>query len=93
MDISQKERFDYYQEYFKVLLDRHKAYRNNLIIIFGHKINNIILIEIEELLQKTEIPHEVSPYIFKCNVLKREGLTELLEYIYDNIELMKKKIK
>lgn len=55
-------------------------------IIFGNKINNIIQFEIEELLQKTEIPAEVSPYIFKGNALTGEGLTELLDYIYDNIE-------
>ena len=81
MDISKKERFEYYQECFKVLLDQIKVYKNIPIIIFGNKFNNIIQFAPVELLQKAEIPPEVCPYIIEGNVLTGEGLTELLDYI------------
>ena len=93
MDISKKERFEYYQECFKVLLDQIKVYKNIPIIIFGNKFNNIIQFAPVELLQKAEIPPEVCPYIIEGNVLTGEGLTELLDYIYDNIEFSEKEVK
>ena len=90
LDISKKSRMEEYIETFKLLLNQHKEYRNIPILIFGNKFNGKIEFEPEELLQKVEIPPELSPSILKGNVLTGEGLTDLLEYIYENIEFTKK---
>ena len=90
IDISNKSRMEEYIETFKLLLNQHKEYRNIPILIFGNKFNGKIEFEPEELLQKVEVPPELSPSILKGNVLTGEGLTDLLEYIYENIEFTEK---
>lgn len=86
INISDIERFDYYIECFNELLEYRKEYGNIPIIIFGNKFDDKIEFEPEELLSKSNLPPEISPYIIKGNITKKEGLEELLEYIYDNIE-------
>ena len=86
MDISKKNRMEEYIEDFNLLLDFHKEYRNIPILIFGNKFNGLKEFEPEELLQKLELPPVLSPYILTGNILTGEGLTDLLEYIYENME-------
>ena len=86
MNISDKERFDYYIECFDVLLEQKKEYGNIPIIIYGNKFDDKIEFEPEELLLKSNLSPDISPHIIKGNIKKKEGLDELLEYIYDNIE-------
>ena len=86
INISDKERFDYFLECFNGLLEQKKEYGNIQIIIFGNKFNDKIEFEPEELLSKSNLPPEISPYIIKGNITKNEGLEELLDYIYNNIE-------
>ena len=86
INISDKERFDYYVECFNEILEYRKEYGNIPIIIFGNKFDDKIEFEPEELLSKSNLPPEISPFIIKGNITKEEGLKELLEYIYDNIE-------
>ena len=50
IDISDKERFDYFLECFNELLEQKKEYGNIQIIIFGNKFNDKIEFEPEELL-------------------------------------------
>ena len=90
MDISNKSRMEEYKEAFNILLNQHKEFRDIPILIFGNKFNGKIEFEPEEFLQKVEVPPELSPSILKGDVLTGEGLTELLEYIYENIEFTKK---
>ena len=86
IDISKKNRMEEYIEDFNLLLDFHKEYRNIPILIFGNKFNGLKEFEPEELLQKVELPPVLSPYILTGNILTGEGLTDLLEYIYENME-------
>ena len=86
INISDKERFDYYVECFNEILEYRKEYGNIPIIIFGNKFDDKIEFEPEELLSKSNLPPEISPYIIKGNITKKEGLEELLEHIYNNIE-------
>ena len=90
IDISKKERLEDYLECFKLLLDQHKDYRNIPKIIFGNKFNDIIQFEPEELMQKSVMPPEISPVIFKGNTMTGEGVQEFLDYIYENIEFKEK---
>ncbi len=93
MNISDKERIDYYIDCFNILLEQHKDYRNIPIIIFGNKNNNKTEFEIEEMLKKINLPAEICPYIIKGNILTGEGINELLDYIYNNIEFKEEKIE
>ena len=86
IDISDKERFNYYLECFNELLEQKKEFGNIQIIIFANKFNDKIEFEPEELLSKSNLPPEISPYIIKGKKKKKEGLEELLEHIYNNIE-------
>ena len=86
MNISDKERLNYYIDCFNILIEQHKNYRNIPIIIFGNKINDKIEFEIEEMLKQINLPGEISPYILKGNIVNGEGINELLDYIYNNIE-------
>ena len=86
VNISNKKLFDYYAECFNELLKQKKNLENIQLIIFGNKFNDKIEFEPEELLSKSNLPPEISPYIIKGNIIKKEGLEELLEYIYNNIE-------
>ena len=86
MNISDKERLDYYIECFNILIKQHKDYRNIPIIIFGNKFNDKIEFEPEEMLKKSNLPPEICPHILKGNAVTGEGLPELLDYIYNNIE-------
>ena len=86
LNISDKERFNYHIETFNILLDQIKDHNNIPIIIFGNKFNDKIDFEPEEMLQKSKLPPEISPFIIKGNITKKEGIDELLDYIYDNIE-------
>ena len=86
MNISDKERLDYYIECFNILIKQHKDYRNIPIIIFGNKFNDKIEFEPEEMLKIINLPPEICPHILKGNVVTGEGLPELLDYIYNNME-------
>ena len=86
VDVSAKDRIDEYIESFQVLLDQHKDHRNIPIIIFNNKKNDKKEFESEEILKKVNMPPEITPQILEGNVLSGEGLPELLEYIYNNIE-------
>ena len=86
LNLGDKERLDYYIECFNILIEQHKNYNNIPIIIFGNKFNDKIEFEPEEMLQKSNLPPEISPYILKGNIITGEGISELLEYIYNNIE-------
>ena len=59
------------------------------ILIFGNIFIDKVKFEPEELLQKSKLPSEISPFIIKGNILKKEGIPELLDYIYNNIEFTK----
>ena len=89
LNISDKERFNYHIETFNILLDQIKDHNNIPIIIFGNKFNDKIDFEPEEMLQKSKLPPEISPFIIKGNIFKKEGISELLDYIYNNIEFTK----
>ena len=86
IDVSAKDRINEYIESFQFLLDQHKDHRNIPIIIFNNKKNDKKEFEFEEILKKVNMPPEISPQILEGNVLSGEGLPELLEYIYNNIE-------
>ena len=91
LNLADKERLDYYIECFNVMLDHHKNFRNIPIIIFGNKFNDKTEFEPEEMLEKVNFPPEISPYILKGNVKTGEGLSELLDYLYNNIEFNEEK--
>ena len=91
LNLADKERLDYYIECFNVLLDSSNNYRNIPIIIFGNKFNNKTEFEPEEMLKKINIPPEISPHILKGNLKTGEGLSELLDYIYNYIEFNEEK--
>ena len=93
MNISDKNRLDYYIECFNILLKQNEDYRNIPIIIFGNKYNDKEEFEPEEMLQKSNLPPEISPHIIKGNIIKEEGLPELLDYIYNNIEFKEDEIE
>ena len=93
MNIADKERLNDYIECFKILLDQHKNYRNIPIIIFGNKVNDKIEFEIEEMLQKINLPPEIFPHILKGNIFTGEVINELLDYIYNNMEFYEEEIK
>ena len=86
LNISDKERFNYQLETFNILLDQIKDHNNIPIIIFGNIFDNKIEFEPEEILQKSKLPPEISPFIIKGNIKNVEGIDELLEYIYNNME-------
>ena len=91
INISDKERLDYYLETFNNFLDTLKDDKNIPIIIFGNIFNDKIEFKPEEMLQKSKLPSEILPFIIKGNILKREGIPELLDYIYNNIEFTQDK--
>ena len=93
INISDKSRFDYYIECLNVMLDQNKNHRDAPIIIFGNKFNDKIEFEPEEILEKVNFPPEISPIIIKGNVKSGEGLTDILDYIYNNIEFDEEKIE
>ena len=62
------------------------------IIIFGNKFNDKAEFEPEEMLKKINFPPEITPpHILKGNVKTGEGLSDLLDYIYNNIEFSEEK--
>ena len=92
LNLADKERLDYYIEYFNVMLEQHKDYMNTPIIIFGNKFNDKTEFEPEEILKKINFPPEIAPpHIIKGNVKTKEGLSDLLDYIYNNIEFCEEK--
>ena len=91
LNLANKERLDYYIECFNEILDHHKNFRNIPFIIFGNKFNDKIEFEPEEMLEKINFPPEISPYILKGSVKTGDGLSELLDYIYNNIEFKEEK--
>ena len=90
LDLSHKDRIEDYSNTFTFLLDQIKDYINIPILIFGNKFNGIKEFESNELFKKVELPPILSPYIIEGNILTGEGLTDLLEYIYNNIEFTEK---
>ena len=40
------------------------------------------------MLQKSKLSPDISPFIIKGNIFKKEGIPELLDYIYNNIEFI-----
>ena len=93
INISDKERLDTFIETFNILLDQQKDYRNIPIIIFGNIIDDKIEFEPKEMLNKINLPPEISPYIIKGNIVKEEGISELLDYIDNNIEFIEEPIE
>jgi ADP-ribosylation factor protein 6 len=93
IDVSTKDRINEYIESFQFLLDQHKDIRNIPIIIFNNKKNDKKEFESEEILKKVNMPPEIAPQILEGNVFSGEGLPELLEYIYNNIEFKEEIIK
>ena len=92
LNLADKERLDYYIEYFNSMLDQLKNYMNIPIIIFGNKFNDKAEFEPEEMLKKINFPPEMTPpHILKGNVKTGEGLSDLLDYIYNNIEFSEEK--
>ncbi len=45
------------------------------------------------MLKKINLAAEIYPFILKGNIYKGEGINELLDYIYNNIEFKEEKIK
>ena len=93
MNISDKQRLNEYIESLEDLLKKHKDQRHIPILLLGNKFKDQIEFEPEEILQKVNFPPEISPTIMKCNVKTGEGLQELLDYIYDNMEFIEEEIK
>ena len=93
LNISDKERLDYYTEIFNFFLDLYKNHSNIPIIIFGNIFNDKIEFQPEEMLQKCKFPPQNSTYIIKGNILKNEGIPELLDCIYNNIEFVDEKVE
>ena len=93
LNISDKERFNSYIETFNYLLDQIKEHNNIPILIFCNKFNDKTEFEPEEILQKSKLPPEISPLIIKGNIINIEGINDLLEYIYNNIEFTKEEPK
>ena len=93
INISDKERLDYYIETFNIFLDQYKDYNNIPIVIFGNIFNDKIEFQPEEMLQKSKLPPEISPFIIKGNIVKNEGIPELLDHIYNDIEFIEEKEK
>ena len=92
LNLADKERLDYYIEYFNSMLDQLKNYMNIPIIIFGNKFIDKAEFEPEEMLKKINFPPEITPpHILKGNVKTGEGLSDLLDYIYNNIEFSEEK--
>ncbi len=92
LNLADKGRLDNYIEYFNVMLEQHKNYMNIPIIIFGNKFNDKAEFEPEEMLKKINFPPEITPpHILKGNVKTGEGLSDLLDYIYNNIEYSEEK--
>lgn len=93
LNISDKERFNDYKKTFDFLLDQIKDFNNIPIIILGNIFENKIEFEPEEILQNSKLPPEISPFIIKGNIIKKEAIDELLEYIYNNMEFTKEETK
>ena len=92
LNLADKGRLDNYIEYFNVMLEQHKNYMNIPIIIFGNKFNDKIEFEPEEILKKINFPPEIAlPHILKGNIKTGEGLSDLLDYLYNNIEFNEEK--
>ena len=85
LNLADKERLNTYIECFNLMLELNKKHGNIPIIIFGNKFNDKKF-EIEEMVQKSNLPPEIATYILKGNVTTGEGISELLECIYNNIE-------
>ena len=93
LNISDKERFNDYKKTFDFLLDQIKDFNNIPIIILGNIFENKIEFEPEEILQNSKLPPEISPFIIKGNIIKKEAIDELLEYIYNNMEFTEEEPK
>jgi len=93
LNISDKERFNDYKKTFDFLLEQIKDFNNIPIIILGNIFENKIEFEPEEILQNSKLPPEISPFIIKGNIIKKEAIDELLEYIYNNMEFTKEETK
>ena len=89
VNISDKERLNYYLETFNNFLDSIKDDKIIPIIIFGNIFNDKKEFEPEEMLQKSKLSPEISPFIIKSNIFKKKEIPELLDYIYNNIEFTK----
>ena len=72
INISDKERFGYYLETFNNFLDAIKDDKNIPILIFGNIFNDKIEFEPEEMLQKSKLSPEISPFIIKSNIFKKK---------------------
>ena len=88
VNISDKGELDYYIDTFNFLLEQLKNHYNIPLLIFGNIFNDKIEFEPEEMIQKSKLPPEITPHIIKGNILKKGGIPELLDYIYNNIEFI-----
>ena len=93
IDISKKERMEEYINAFKGLTNIEDKYKNIPIVIFGNKFNGKKEFEPINFLEKVELSPAFSPFIIEGNVSTGEGFTDLLEYIYNNIEFQEKEEK
>ena len=92
MDISSKENLDSSIDSFNnIFIKQYKDNTNIPIVLFGNIFNDKIEKEFEEIIPQLNLPPEISPHVIKGNILKKEGISELLDYIYDNIEFIEGK--
>ena len=91
LNLEDKERLNTYIECFNLILELNKKHGNIPIIIFGNKFNDKIEFEPEEMIQKSNLPPEIATYIIKGNITTGEGISELMDYIYNNIEFKEEK--
>lgn len=83
-NLTDKDKFDNSIKYFNLMLDCLKTFGKVPIIIFGNKFNDKAEFEPEEILKN--LPQEISPLILKGNANTGEGLSELLDCVYNNVE-------
>ena len=92
LNLADKERLNTYIECFNLISELNKEHGNIPIIIFGNKFNDKLEFEPEEMLKNSNLSPEISSYILKGNVATGEGISQLLEYIYNNIKFKEETI-
>jgi len=93
LNLADKEKLNTYIECFNLTLEINKKHGNVPIIIFGNKFNDKLEFEPEEMLKNSNLSPEISSYILKGNVATGEGISQLLEYIYNNFKFKEETIE
>lgn len=88
VNVSDKTNFDYYVKTYNRLLNmlEEEGFKHIPVVIFGNKFKEEEEFSIEEIINKSNIALDVSPSVIKGNILKGEGISELLDYFYYNLE-------